>query len=141
MRIIVEGNPVAKKRPRFARRGKFVATYNPQKKEEGSFLARAKGQIGRKMAGPLRVDCWFYIPRPKSHYGRGRNSGRLLITAPKHIMGKFDVDNLLKHCLDALNGYAWDDDGQIIALTGIKAYADDGQPRTEIEVMEIASEF
>ena len=141
MRIIVEGNPVAKKRPRFARRGKFVDTYSYQETEEGRFLLLAKGQIDRQRTGPLRVDCKFYLPRPKGHFGSGRNAGALKASAPRHHVNKPDADNLAKFCLDVLNGLAWADDAQIVALTGIKAYADDGPARTEIEIMEIASDF
>jgi Holliday junction resolvase RusA-like endonuclease len=31
--ITIPGKPIAKKRPRFARRGKFVTTYNDQQTE------------------------------------------------------------------------------------------------------------
>jgi len=141
VKIVIEGKPVAKKRPRFARRGKFVATYSDQETEEGRFLLLAKGQIPGPMAGPLRVECKFYLPRPKGHFGSGKNAGALKASAPLHHVNKPDADNLAKFCLDVLNGLAWADDAQIVALTGVKVYADDGPPRTEIEIMEIASEF
>ena len=132
MRIVVSGTPIAKKRPRFVRRGKFVGTYNPQETEEGRFLLMAKEQIPGPLEGPLKVRCLFYMPRPKSHFGTGKNAGSLKPNAPKHHTGRYDVDNMMKFCLDALNGVAWKDDGQIWALSGFKTYAE--IPRTEIEV-------
>ena len=132
MRIVVEGVPIAKKRPRFVRRGNYVSTYNPQETEEGRFLLMAKSQIPGPLEGPLRVRCLFYMPRPKSHFGTGKNAGVLKTNAPQHHTGRLDVDNMLKFCLDALNGVAWEDDGQIWSLSGSKTYSNN--PRTEIEV-------
>lgn len=40
---------------------------------------------------------------------------------------RFDVDNVAKACLDALNGVVWHDDSQVTTLTVIKQPA--GQPR------------
>ncbi len=40
---------------------------------------------------------------------------------------RFDVDNVAKACLDALNGAVWHDDSQVTTLTVIKQPA--GQPR------------
>ena len=139
MRIIVEGNPVAKKRPRFARRGKFVATYSDQETEEGRFLLLAKGQIDRQRTGPLRVDCIFYMPRPKSHYGTGKKSGVLKQDAPLYHTKKPDIDNLQKMVYDCLNGFAWSDDSIVCISESRKVYSD--RPRTEIKIMEVGNEW
>lgn len=75
----IPGNPIAKKRPRFARRGKFVQVYNEHETEEGLFLARFMNtaKIEKPLIGPLQIECIFYIKRPKSHYGTGKNQGIL----------------------------------------------------------------
>lgn len=139
MRIVVDGNPIAKKRPRFVRRGKFVSTYNPQETEEGRFLLLAKGQISGPLQGPLRVDCIFYMPRPKSHYGTGKKAGVLKQDAPLYHTKKPDIDNLQKTVYDCLNGFAWSDDSIICISESKKLYSD--RPRTEIVIMEVDNEW
>jgi len=58
----VYGVPIAKKRPRFARRGKFVTTYNDQETEEGKFLLFIREQWKQEKipAGtPVDLDLVF----------------------------------------------------------------------------------
>jgi Holliday junction resolvase RusA-like endonuclease len=57
-------------------------------------------------------------------------------TSPIHHTSTPDVDNLLKFVCDALNGYAWVDDSQIVIKYGEKVYAMD-YPKTEITIEEI----
>lgn len=52
--------------------------------------------------GPLRVDATFYMPRPKRHYGTGRNSDRLKPGAPDWHTYKPDTDKLQRAVGDAL---------------------------------------
>ena len=136
MKITIPGKPIAKRRPRFARHGKFVRTYNDQETEEGRFLFEAKQQIDKPpMEGPLAVSCRFFMPRPKSHYGTGRNAGKLKASAPDHHIIKPDIDNLKKFVLDCLNGVAWKDDCQVIKASLMKGFSEN--PRTEIEISRI----
>ena len=46
---------------------------------------------------------------------------------------RLDLDNLIKTCLDALNGVAFKDDSQVVGLVARK-YIDRGNPRTEGEI-------
>ena len=136
MKITIPGKPIAKKRPRFARHGKFVRTYNDQETEEGRFLLEAKQQVNQApIEGPLSVSCRFFMPRPKSHYGTGRNAGKLKASAPDHHTIKPDIDNLKKFVLDCLNGVAWKDDCQVVKASQVKWYSEN--PRTEIEISRI----
>ena len=136
MKITIPGKPISKARPRFARRGKFVVTYNSQETEEGRWLWEAKGQIDQCFEGPLWVSCHFYMVRPKGHYGTGKNAGKLKASAPQyHTVKRYDTDNLLKWVLDCLNGMAWKDDCQVVELYGIKQYS--VNPRTEIKIGEM----
>ena len=132
MKITIPGKPIAKARPRFARRGKFVITYSSQETEEGRWLWEAKGQVDQCFEGPAYVICHFYMPRPKGHYGTGKNSGKLKENAPNWHTKKPDVDNCIKFVLDCLNGLAWKDDCQIIMVSGQKEYCE--APRTEINI-------
>jgi len=132
--IIIDGPPIAQQRPRFFRRGNRVGTYNPQHSEAGQWLLQAIPQIGEKLDGPLDLGCVFIFPRPKSHYGTGRNAGKLKASAPEHHIKTPDCDNLVKWVKDCLNGRAYDDDKQIVRIKALKRYVDgpENHPRSEI---------
>jgi Holliday junction resolvase RusA-like endonuclease len=123
--ITIPGKPIAKKRPRFARRGKFVVTYNDQQTEEGKWILTARSQIKEAIPEgvPVTLHCQFFMPIPKS-------------TPKKKIMHehtkKPDLDNLVKFVKDCLNGELWHDDGQVSCLYAEKIY--DHEPRTVIMV-------
>jgi len=134
--ILIKGAPIAKKRPRFARRGKFTVAYNDQQTEEGRWLWEAKPQILHCFEGPLQVDIQFYLPRPKGHYGTGRNADQLKPSAPVHHTSKPDKDNLEKFVLDCLNGIAFKDDSQVVQSFVTKHYAK-GDPKTIITITEV----
>ena len=140
--FVVKGKPIAKKRPRFVRRGKFVGTYNPQETEEGRFLWDVKAQIGNRkpIEGPIIIQMTFYMPRPKNHFGSGKNEGVLKKTAPRFHTSTPDLDNLEKFVFDCLNGVVWIDDALVVKATSIKAYAPVlGNESTEITIREVSS--
>jgi len=132
IKIIIPGKPIAKARPRFARMGKFVRTYSDQESAASYWVQIAIGQIKKPLDGPVKLKAFFYLPRPKSHFGTGRNSGILKSTAPELPTTKPDVDNYVKFALDCLNGLAWKDDGQVYFIGAVKMYGEN--PRTEIEI-------
>lgn len=138
IKIKVLGAPIAKKRPRFVRRGKFVGAYNAQETEESRWLWQVRQQMGDTMPldGPLDVRMWFFLPRPKYHFGTGRNAGCLKASAPRHHTTKPDIDNLEKFVLDCLNGVAFKDDKQIVRVDKAKLYSTN--PRTEIVVKGVS---
>jgi len=80
----------------------------------------------------IRVDTTFYMPRPKSHYGTGRNSDKLKGSAPTFHIKKPDRDNLDKLVLDALTGVVWTDDSIICKGLIEKVYA--RKPRVEVKI-------
>jgi Holliday junction resolvase RusA-like endonuclease len=125
MKIIIPGKPVQKNRPRFARRGKFTKVYSDQDTESGLFFLKCREQVTEKLTGPLYVRFRFEVPRPKSHYGTGKNNGILKESAPKHAHGqRQDFDNLVKFACDCLNGLAWVDDRQIVESHVKKIWSD-----------------
>lgn len=81
-------------------------------------------------SGPVVVDVYIRIDRPKSHYGSGRNENRLKASAPTLVSTKPDADNYAKAILDALGDWkgrgpiVWKDDGQVCDLFVRKRYAD-----------------
>lgn len=110
-------------------------TYSDQETEEGRFLWEVKQQLKQPpLEGPIKISCTFYMPRPKSHYGTGKNKGKLKSNAPAFHTKKKDLDNLLKFSLDCLNRIAWKDDAQICQAEAQKVYSNN--PRTEIKIWE-----
>jgi crossover junction endodeoxyribonuclease RusA len=75
----------------------------------------------------------FYLPRPASHYGTGRNAGKLKPSAPAYPAVKPDRDKLERAALDGLTaGGAWHDDAQVCTGSTLKLYADDDPVGCEI---------
>src|SRR4030042_1191031 len=126
--LTIPGAPIAKQRPRFARVGKFVRTYDPQETEEGRFLFEIQKQWARPpIETPVKVRCSFEMPIPKST--SGKKAWAMLKEEIKHTK-KPDIDNLVKFSCDCLNGVVWKDDSQIVYLAGGKFYSE--EPKTII---------
>lgn len=85
---------------------------------------------------PVRLVVEFVFPRPKSHFGTGRNAHLVKASAarfPAKNLG--DLDNLTKLVKDALNGIAYDDDSQIVQMLAAKRWAAVGEdPHTSIQI-------
>jgi hypothetical protein len=70
----VLGEPVALQRHRTT---KFGMTYNPSAKMQEQFLEASETALKHlavPLEGPLEVRLSFYFPRPKNHYGSGKNA-------------------------------------------------------------------
>ena len=117
--------------------GRYIRAYVPQKSEEKEFIDKIMPQLnGHKiLKGAVEVVLWFGMPRPKSHYGTGRNSGILKKTAPEHPIIKPDIDNYIKFVFDLFNDRVWRDDKQVVRTICEKAYSE--EPRTEIIIREL----
>ena len=73
-----------------------------------------------------------YLPRPKGHFGSGRNAATVRTSAPPWHMQKPDMTKLVRACEDALTGVVWRDDCQIVRQITSKDW---GEPaRVEIGV-------
>jgi Holliday junction resolvase RusA-like endonuclease len=133
--LIIPGAPIAKKRPRFCRRGQHVMTYNAQETEEGKVMWHIKSQLGAMepiMPGvPIALECRFEMPIPKSMPKRDRDALDIGFCGPAHVK-KPDVDNLVKLLKDCCNGLVWHDDSQVVSMAASKVYAKD--PRTVFTV-------
>lgn len=116
--IRVYGTPKPQPRPRaFARKfgKKWQARVYDASTAEGwkAQIAEAAKPFltAAPLSGPLRVDCEFYMPRPKYHF---RKDGTLKPKAPRWRSIKPDRDNLDKAVLDCLTQLGmWQDDGQV----------------------------
>lgn len=107
--ITIHGDPVPKGRARVVNGHTYTPKRTQEAEKEIQQALRDRGAT--PLSGPLSVTLRFY-----------RKTHRLC-----------DLDNLTKTCLDAGNGYLWDDDSQIVELS---AMVERGcaNPRTEIVV-------
>lgn len=141
IRFIVPVKPVGKARPRFTRRanGKGIRSYNAQVTEEGEILLHCMAIWGDRppITGAFMISGEFVFARPKSHFGTGRNSGKLKPSAPLYHTSKPDVDNILKIILDALQGIIFMDDSQCIRADCRKRYATFEEHNRSMVVLEI----
>lgn len=66
----------------------------------------------------FEVDVLVEMCRPNKHFGTGRNAGVLKKNAPKVLSCPKipDNDKVLRAILDALTGYAWEDDKQVVMV-------------------------
>ena len=132
--LTVPGAPIPLERARIGKGGRH---YLPAKSDEYRQRVQAAWmQSGRPDLGDIRltVSARFYLARPASHYGTGRNAhtikARYLDAIP---LG--DIDNYAKATLDALNALAYTDDRQIVCLSGVhKTWAPQDQARTVIDL-------
>lgn len=64
----------------------------------------------------FEVEVLCEMDRPKSHFGTGKNAKILKKSAPAvlHCTRTPDNDKVLRAILDALTGYAWKDDKQVV---------------------------
>lgn len=136
--ISIQGKPIAKARPRFFRRGKFVGTYNCQDTAEGKFKWELLRQIlpYRNSEAPLadkgtpvKLSLKFFMPIPESISKKKRE---LYVSCAIPHTKKPDLDNCAKFVKDCANGILWHDDSQVVYLKASKAYHP--QPATEIIV-------
>lgn len=106
----VPGKPLAKGRPKFARREKFVTTYTPEKTVNAEAVIRgiASAHFPEPYWGPICLDVLAVFKPPKSW--SGVKTKRAL--GGPHIQ-KPDGENIAKTIADALNGVAYADDCQI----------------------------
>ena len=88
--------------------------------------------------GPLRLVIKFSELRLDSHYGTGRNAGKLKQSAPQypHKTRTGDLTKLIRAVEDALEGLAFVNDKQIVDTHATKVYGDTCGALVRIEKME-----
>lgn len=131
----VLGNPQHQKRHRHTKAGKFVRTYDPSEVEKTNFLLTVQKYAPKSpILSEIKLTVWFCMPRPNSHYGTGKNAGRLKDSAPNRHTKRPDLDNLLKFIMDSLGGRGiyWKDDSQVCSVIVQKLY--DRKPRVVIRI-------
>lgn len=133
----VDGKPQGKERPRMTKKGH---TYTPQKTKDYeqliqySFFVQAmrdKFEAIKKPKGVVvYLDAYFQIPKSYSKKQKEEiEKGMLAVTK------KPDIDNIAKIFCDGLNGYAYEDDSQVVFLQANKWWTQ-GESYVEVKVME-----
>jgi len=148
MTLTIPGETVPQARPRFARRGNYVHTYDPAKCRDYKDYVRMLAAIEAKkdnearrtlgpaypLQGAVTVKILIHVGVPKSY--SKKKLAYALEGALRPTSGK-DVDNLSKGIMDAFTGIIWHDDGQVVRLEVEKWYSD--TPRVEVEIEEVGA--
>lgn len=127
--IELEGQPVAKARPRFGNGRVYTAaktsSFETALKLAGKAVMRGK----TPMDGAVRVEITALFEIPAS-WSKAKRAAAL--NGQVRPTGKPDFDNIAKAAGDALNKIVWVDDSQIVYATVAKRYSD--RPRLRVEV-------
>jgi Holliday junction resolvase RusA-like endonuclease len=107
MYTVIPGPPPSKARARFGR----GHTYAPDRAIEERTAWALRAAFKQELVGNVAIGCVFF--------------------RPNHM--RIDVDNMLKHVLDAAKGIVWHDDSQVTAVMGI-VELDTADPRTLVVV-------
>lgn len=107
--------------------GVIIAPANSKKQKQWMSDVKkfaSEAYSGPVITGPVNLYVDFVFMRPKSHYGTGRNSGVLKMSAPVEYIKKPDLAKLVRCTEDALKGVVWKDDSQVIVHNTRKMYGD-----------------
>lgn len=134
--ITVYGRPQGKGRPRYTTRAGHAVAYTPAstKAYEARIKAAWQEQDGRNFgAAALALIVTAYYPVPSKARKAEREA---MLSGQIPVVGKPDLDNLVKVCSDALQGgVAFDDDLQITHINAARTYSED--PRVVIDLIPI----
>jgi Holliday junction resolvase RusA-like endonuclease len=116
-----------------------ISDANPKAKPWKNSVAWAAVESGMSpLAGPLELTIEFLFPRPKGHFGTGKNENVLKVSAPIYHTVKPDATKCLRSTEDALKGIAWRDDSQVSIQIVSKRYVDAGEsPGAIIRIEQI----
>lgn len=141
LEFTVPGKPVPQGGMTAFAKGNRAFVTHKKPKELGDYRARvalAATQAGAELTrAPVIVNASFLLPRPKGHYGTGRNASQLRASAPHWPMTKPDIDKLERALLDAITGVVIADDSQVIRSYCDKQYALEA-PRTVVYIEELS---
>lgn len=115
----------------FEGKGKAGSRLKKWRKTIGQAARLAMGNR-EPLPPPYHLILKIYFDRPKSHYGTGRNAGKLRPSAPPdNDVGILDSSKVLRGVEDALEGIAIVNDSKITCHNILKRWTC-GEPRTII---------
>lgn len=144
MKIVIPGEPIAKKRHRCGCRNGHGIVYDTQAKENERLRnwmwdyvtdqkLHLKG-LNAHWSCPLSVSLSYYLPIPEMDSKPIKNAKLWGFIKPSH---KPDIDNLIKSW-DIFNGILWYDDSQIVHVTADKFYSENPCTIIEISAIDVA---
>jgi len=137
--FVIPGQPVAKGRPKFSRRGKAVVAYTPAKTasyENLVKLAATAAMAGATpSAAPIDLTIILALQIPASWSNKRR---ALAVAGTICATKKPDADNVLKGIKDGCNGIVWRDDAQVVSISLQKLYSE--TPHANVVVREMPGE-
>lgn len=107
--VVVDKKPKVKARPRHSK-GK-VFTPKTTLEQEDIVAAAWADQVGEIIEGPVEVTLVYDPDSTTIHVTTSPHNSKTL---------RGDLDNYIKLTLDALNGVAWKDDGQVVRINAVK---------------------
>ena len=138
--FVVPAIPIAQPRPKARAFAGHAQIYEADKSHPVHAFkasvrhAAAEAYQGAPLECPLYVSLLFVFPRPANKRWKKRPMPREW--CPK----KPDCDNLIKSCLDAMNGLTFADDSQVVAMDLTKfVAAGDEQPHVVVRIREALS--
>ena len=138
-KLRVSGTPKAQPRAKARCVNGTAYIYNPSSANSWKRNIRqtALEEGIKKVPGPVAISLFFRFPRPKSHFGTGRNAHLVKASAPSFHAQKPDTDNLAKAVLDSLcDGGFIDDDANVVSLLVCKSWESLGEPAgVDIRIM------
>ena len=133
------GDAVGKARPRYSRRGDYVHTYTPRNTQvfEQAIQYHCKTACRKDFPKydrdtPVKVSVTIAVGIPKSWSKKKREQAIENEILPTK---KPDLDNVLKSLFDAMNGFAYEDDAQIVEIYAERFYTG-GEPYIDVKVEE-----
>ena len=126
--IIVAGKPRGKGRPRFTRNGhsyKDPKDVEYEKQIQEAFTS--SGEVKRDGYVCVAIEAFYGIPK-----GTSKRVKALMLEGKIRPVVKPDADNIAKIVLDALNGYAYKDDNQVVDCFVSKWYSEDARLQIKI---------
>ena len=136
--FFVPGKPVAKGRPKFARRGPGVVAITPAKTREYeagvasvAHAAMLRGGHAEPFAGALTLTVEVTVAPPVSWSAKRRAEACDGFIAPTK---RPDLDNFIKAVLDGCDGVVWRDDSQVVGLDARKHFGE--QPGVRVVVVQ-----
>lgn len=137
----VHGLPAAQGSKRHVGNGVMIESSKAVKPWRQDVVAAAIQAIAmagdfEQFTGPVLVRVEFFFPRPKSHFGTGRNANVLKDNAPVWVGKKPDIDKTLRSTFDALTTAGiWRDDSLAAVVYTSKRF--NSTPMAVIELHEL----
>ncbi len=118
----------------------FVRPSNPNTAVWRSEVTQAASlqYAGPLLSGPVKMTYEFLFPRPKKHFGTGKNAQKLKDAAPRWHVTKPDLTKIIRSTEDALTGIVWKDDCLVCKRLESKRYCYEGErPGVRLTIEEI----